>query len=168
MPLTGTTGNPQPIWESTVAQYSTYMAGFTSFTGVAGNIFEITGSASTTVYVLRIVLQLGGSDTITVKKQSAADSGGTVAVPASVPLNSANSAATAGLKLYTVAPTTPGTLVGNILQITGTSLDMNFHGNNTIPVGPVQPVILSGEAQTLAVNLTTGATVTGFVQWVEI
>ena len=59
MPLTGATGNPQPVWESTVAQYSTYMASLDSFTGVAGNIFEITGSASTTVYVLRIVLQLG-------------------------------------------------------------------------------------------------------------
>ncbi len=80
--------------------------------------FNIIGSASKTITVKRITvsgmtLTAVGYFTINCEKLSTASSGGTSTTLVSVPLDSNNSAATAVVKAYTVAPT-KGNLVGTV------------------------------------------------------
>ena len=81
-------------------------------------IFNIIGSATTTVRVRRIrvsgmTLTAVGYFTINVEKLSTASTGGTSTTPPCVPLDSADSAATAVVRIYTAAPT-KGNLVGTL------------------------------------------------------
>lgn len=81
-------------------------------------IFNIIGSASKTIVVKRICVSGGtltavGYFAVNVEKLSTASTGGTSTSLALVPLDSADPAATATVRAYTVAPT-KGTLVGTI------------------------------------------------------
>ena len=81
-------------------------------------IFNIIGSASTTVIIKRIrvsgmTLTAVGYFTINVEKLSTASTGGASTTPVMVSLDSADSAATAVVRAYTVAPT-KGNLVGTV------------------------------------------------------
>ena len=80
--------------------------------------FNIIGSASTIVTIKRIrvsgmTLTAVGYFTINVEKLSTASTGGTSTVLVSTPLDSADAAATAVVRAYTVAPT-KGALVGTL------------------------------------------------------
>lgn len=142
------------------ADQATYMASLTSFTSAAGVAVEIRGSATTTVSITDIVLNLGASDTITVTMQSANSTGGTSSSLTLVPLDSNNAAATNSVLTYTAAPT-PGTAVGDIAEVTGTSLTLSFAEGNR------QPIVLNAAAEAVSISLASGTTVTGYVKWTE-
>ena len=98
----------------------TYSAAARLTTVVSGQVPEIFGAASTTVEINRITLTLFGTAAgvmdFTVNKRSAVATGGTATNPTKVPYNAADAAAASTLKVYTVVPTTPGTLVGALRQ----------------------------------------------------
>lgn len=145
---------------------------------LATDIFTITGSATKIIKIkkIRITATRSGNTTtdIALIKRSTANTGGTSAVEASVPHDSASAAATAVVRSYTANPTV-GTPVGTIrtqkqfinVIATRTSdvIEWNF-GQDTS-----QPIVLRGVTQVLAINLL-GVTVTTpsfdiFVEYTE-
>lgn len=148
----------------------------------ATDFFTIQGSATKLVTVTS--LECYGTATtaatadILLIKRSAANTTGTSTSPAGVPLDSNSAAATAVVKAYTANPGALGTAVGTIgsaklglpLPATGAAIQrLQF----LLGEGPfVQPVVLRGVAQTLALNgnaatLGTGAQVNCSVTWTE-
>lgn len=151
-------------------QKTTYSASATNIAAAATatDIFTITGSATKTVRVTRIVISgvqtTAGIGSILLIKRSTANSAGTSAAMTAIPHDSNNAAATATALSYTVNPTT-GTAVGTLRSekylvaapastSDQTSLVWDF-GNR-----PGQAIVLRGIAQVLAVNLN-GVTFTG-------
>lgn len=134
------------------------------------DVFYIEGSASKTIRVTKVTLTgrataVAGMD-VRLIKHSTANSGGTCATVAAVPLINTDAAATANVKSCTANPT-PGTAIGDVFD------EQYFLGNLTTGVsGPPletnfgreggKPVTLSGTAQGLAVNLN-GVTQAGNV-----
>lgn len=145
----------------------------------ATDIFTITGNATTTVYVTKITISgtqtTGGQVRVDLVKRSTADTSGTSTAPTAVPYDSGDAAASAVLAAYTANPTT-GTTVGAIRSAL-ISIGATTNGSNEVQVFDFgatngKPVVLSGTAQALAVNLA-GVTVTGgsfyiSVEWYEI
>lgn len=158
MPLSSAQ-SPLPTSDDTSAS-STYVASLTSFVGASGVVAEIQGSGSSVISITKLVIELSASDTITVTKQSANSSGGTSSTKTNVPLDSNNSASNATVLTYTVAPSA-GAAVGDIAEVTGNSLTLSFGDNNK------QPVVLNAAAEALSVSLGSGATVTGYIEWIE-
>lgn len=160
---------------------TTYAAGSAAFASVASatDVFEIYGSASKTIKVLRVELTgtqtTAGELVVNLIKRSTANTGGTSATLTDVPLDSTNAAGTAVAKTYTANPTT-GTAVGNVATrhvfiptalIAGDSAPITLF--DVITYG--QPVVLRGTAQGLVINFG-GVTVTGgsfvaTVYWTE-
>ncbi len=100
------------------AAISTYSGNTVAFTPVAGDIFVITGSATKTVKILRIILcgtqtTAGNVNTISIIKRSSANSAGTAVALTKVPFDSTSPASTIVAQHYTAAPT-PGTAVGTL------------------------------------------------------
>jgi hypothetical protein len=132
----------------------------------AQDVFQLIGSATTTVEITKIVVSgtqtTGGMVDLYIKKRSTANTGGTSTASTNVPMISTDAAATAVGAIYTANPTL-GTDVGNI-QIQSLPLSAATATTNNvaeIKFGETgKPVILSGVAQALAINLN-GATVTG-------
>lgn len=144
----------------------------------ATDIFIIPGNATNTVYVTRVTVSgiqtTAGLVDVLLIKRSAANTG-TSAAATSVPLDASDAAAVSLPISYTANPT-PGAAVGTIDRayvnagplatgVVQTVKDFNFGAYG-------KPVILSGVAQGLAVNLN-GATVTGgtftvVVEWLEV
>ena len=148
-------------------QKATYRAAFVVAPAAsATDVFQLIGSATKTVEVTKIIISgtqtTGGLVDLYVAKRSTANTGGTSSASTNVPMLSTDAAATAVGAIYTANPTT-GTLVGNIYiaaiplaattATTNDVIEINFGENG-------KPVILSGVAQALAVNLN-GVTVTG-------
>lgn len=145
----------------------------------ATDIFTITGNATTTVYVTKITISgtqtTGGQVRFDLVKRSTADTAGTSTAPTAVPYDSGDAAASAVLAAYTANPTT-GTTVGAIRSAL-LSIGATTNGSNEVQVFDFgatngKPVVLSGTAQALAVNLA-GVTVTGgsfyiSIEWYEI
>ena len=126
---------------------------------------EILGSASQTVRVKRLTLQASVDTVLTIKKNSTAHTGGTSSSPTSVPNDSANAAGTAVVKLYTVAQTGGGTLVGavgtyKLLADQVYAIEFGEHQDN-------QEVVLRGAAEGLVGVLSIAATVRGSVELTE-
>lgn len=166
---------------------ATYMAATATFTPAASatDIFTISGSASKTVRVLRVVLSgvataASNITTITLVKRSAADTGGTAVASTRVPLDSTSAAASATVQHFTANPTvggavgtlaTPRVLVPAAATATAappTILDWEFQKDN----GWGTPVILRGTAEVLAVNMggvvpAGSATFTVTIVWTE-
>lgn len=144
----------------------------------ATDIFIIPGNATNTVYVTRVTVSgiqtTAGLVDVLLIKRSAANTG-TSAAATSVPLDASDAAAVSLPISYTANPT-PGAAVGTIDRayvnagplatgVVQTVKDFNFGAYG-------KPVVLSGVAQGLAVNLN-GATVTGgiftvVVEWLEV
>lgn len=144
----------------------------------ATDIATITGSASVTVFVTKVIISgiqtTAGLNDILLVKRSTADTGGTSTGGTALPHDSNDAAASATVLAYTANPTT-GTLVANLRR--------NYQpiGGVTSVVNPVvvydfgdkgRPLTLRGIAQVLAVNLN-GATLTGGTfditfEWFEI
>lgn len=134
----------------------------------ATDIFTLTGSATRTVKVRKIIATgiqtTAGQVLVIALKRSTANAGATTAQTA-VPLDSNDdAAASATARTYTANPTT-GTLVGRVMAIRGlvpaaaTAADQerfvfDFEGK----IG--KPLTLRGIAEVLAINLN-GVTVTG-------
>lgn len=87
-----------------------------AFTPVLGVMFQLQGSATKTIRVLRFNFTVSGATNtfldLTAVRTSTAATGGTAVTPTIAKLDSNDIAATAVATYYTVAPT-PGTFVGN-------------------------------------------------------
>lgn len=162
------------------AHSRTYSASVSALASVASatDIATITGNASTTVFVTKVIISgtqtTGGQIRVDLIKRSAANTSGSSAAMTAVPYDSTDSAASATCLSYTANPT-PGAAVGTVrtapIAIGGTTATSS---NVTVfDFGSTgKPVTLSGTAQVLAVNLA-GVTVTGgsfyiTFEWVEI
>ena len=135
--------------------------GFITPAATTGDVSELLGSASKTLYIKRVLVNLAVSSNGTfppkvyLVKRSSADSGGTFASVTVVPLDSNNS--TYGTcKSFTANPTT-GTAVGTIAtSILGTAyLSVNGTTQSTVlyesaPDKP--PLVLRGTSEGLCVN----------------
>lgn len=145
----------------------TYSVAFTVAPAtLATDIFQIIGSASTTVEIDKITISgtqtTGGPIILILSKRSTANTGGTSSIGTIVAHNSARAAATTVVTIYTANPTT-GTPVGDIKAIgipigtTATSIspptDIIFAQSDAAPV-------LVGVAQTIVGRLN-GVTYTG-------
>lgn len=144
----------------------------------ATDIATITGSASTTVYVTKVIVSgiqttAGMADVLLIKR-SAANTGGTSGAGTAVPNDANDAAASATVLGYTANPT-PGAAVGTVRR------NYQAVGGVTSVVNPVvvyefgdkgRPLILRGIAQVLAVNLNAvtlaGGTFDVTFEWFEI
>lgn len=144
----------------------------------ATDIFTITGSATTTVFVTKVIISgiqtTAGLTDVQLIKRSTADTAGTSTAATAIPHDSSDAAATATCLAYTANPTT-GTAVGTFrrgyVPVAGATSVVNplivfDFGDKG------RPVVLRGIAQVLAVNLG-GATLTGgtfdiAIEWFEI
>lgn len=145
--------------------------------------FNIIGSASKTVKVRKITvsgmtLTAVGYFAINVEKLSTASTGGTSTTPAAVPLDSADAAATAVVRAYTVAPT-KGSLVGTVASwralwqaTVAAAAGVNdwftfFFGD----LPETRAVVLRGVAQELALTfpvvLASAGTLSVDIEWTE-
>lgn len=144
----------------------------------ATDIFTITGNATTTVYVTKVIVSgiqtTAGLAEVLLVKRSTANTGGTSTAVTAVPHDANDAAASATLLKYTANPTT-GTPVGTIRR------GYNPIAGATSVVNPLvtyefgdkgRPIILRGTAQVLAVNLNgvtlTGGTFDVAIEWFEI
>lgn len=144
----------------------------------ATDIFTITGSASTTVYITKVFISgtqaTYGLVDISLIKRSTADTGGTSTAVTAVPHDSNNAAASATILSYTANPTV-GTPVGSVRRgyTPVTALTTAVNPTVIFDFGDKgQPMILRGTAQVLAVSLN-GASMTTpsfsiSIEWYEI
>jgi hypothetical protein len=172
------------------SQITSYSAAISEFALAAtpSNIFNINGSATKTIRVTRIRVQLfettQTSRLVKLIKLSTALTGGTAVPMTLVPHDSANATATATANNWTANSTGGGTVVGSIDEETiasnpvgaGTAaavshdgpLEYNHHWSDLI----AQPIVLRGTAQGLVINLAGAALDAGrkasvYVEWVE-
>lgn len=167
------TSAPPPI------QLSTFRAAVTALQaplGGTGDLFCIQGSASRLIKVKQITVS--GSDTtaqvysFALVKRSTANSGGTSTVPVAVPLDTTQNvtAATATLAAYTVVPSSPGTLVGNI-GARAVSFATGATPSTTWSWDPTQlysDVRLRGVAQSMCLNAPAAFTTAGPLLAIEV
>lgn len=161
----GTTGIQSVSVEGTKNTYSSASFGVT-LAATATDFWELIGSATKTVRVLRLTLTgistSGASPDILLIVRSIADTGGTAIQPTIVPNDSNNAAATAVVNLYSANPTL-GTLVGVIrarklnLGAAGAAgtIVWTFSDNND------QAIVLRGVAQALCLNFNGAAVPAG-------
>ena len=153
--------------QASIQKKRTYRAAFVvAAAASATDIFQLIGSATTTVEVTRIFISgtqtTGGVVDVYIKKRSTANTAGTSTASTNVPLVSSDAAATAVGAIYTANPTT-GTDVGNIyIQSVPVQLATgSSNGIVEIAFGDRgKPLLLLGVAQALAINLN-GVTVAG-------
>jgi hypothetical protein len=158
-------------------------AGPITFAATATDIFTIAGSATKTIRVTKLVVEMtettAATETILLIKRSAANTGGTVAHPTGVPNDSNNAAATAVITTYTANPTTLGAAVGTMVTrlarippATAFTVPPSETGIILVDaVRPSQAIVLRGVAQVLAINFgggTAAGNSTGYyVEWTE-
>lgn len=157
---------------SNVTNRAATYAGSSSFTldTTPNVVFTLTGSASKTVYVQRVsvtcTMTTAGSVNVSLKKYSTAASGGTATAVTEVPLDSADSANTAAMSVYTADPTA-GTSVG-IVEVRSLSLmaPATAAANNVsvfqFAEGMSKGIVLRGTSQQIGLDFG-GATTTGGV-----
>ena len=171
--------------EAIDGQKATYSAAakFTAATA-ATDIFTITGSATKTIRITKVVISgiqtTGGILDFFLIKRSAVNTGGTSAVVTAVPFDSNSPAATASVASYTVNPTALGAAIGT-LKIAKIIVGAANGGPNGIPTdstkefifgqGAVSALILRGATQVLSVNFNAqtaaGNAFDIFVEWTE-
>lgn len=168
-----------------INQSPTYMAASSAFTPGATpqDIFTIKGNATTNVYVLKMGLSTiqttEGVNAWQLLKRSVANTGGTHAEPAVIPVQSGSPVGAAIVSQYTVNPTA-GTSLGPLWAGW-----LNSPKAATAGVGGLQgieidfetmigqPIALLSAAETLAWNfngaaLPTGLSVLAWVLWAEM
>lgn len=130
------------------------------------DVFQLIGSATTKVEVNKIILSgtmtTAGMADVYISKRSTANTLGTSSASVNVPMVSTDAAATAVGAIYTANPTT-GTSVGDVYIQSIPFATTTDKTNNIVEIDfgeRGKPVILSGVAQALAINLN-GATLTG-------
>jgi hypothetical protein len=172
----GATGVQAVSAEGTKATYSSASVGV-SLAATATDFWELIGSATKTVRVLRITITgtatAAASADVLLIMRSAADTGGTATQPTIVPNDSNNAAATAVINLYSANPTL-GTSVGTIrarklnLGAAGSAGTIDWRFSNTND----QAIVLRGATQVLALNFNGAAVPAGTsidieCEWVE-
>lgn len=144
--------------------WRTYRAAFSFTAGGAGVAAEVLGYAGGVVRVTKLFFTKPSAQiTLILQKESTASSGGTSANMTKVPMDSVMAAASAGVKQYTVAPT-PGTVVGAIWQgvvATGDVFLEEFGERDG------SQVILRGTSEGFVLNVSAGAALTGYLEWLE-
>lgn len=164
---------------------TTYIASSAFFAPAASatDVFQLYGSASKTIRVLKISAAnvASGSSTPSkyyVIKRSTANSGGTATTLTNVPVDSANAAATAVAKNYTANPT-PGSTVGQVSSFVLSQPDSAAVSNATYsPVAAFdadkygQAIVLRGTGEGVVVNMNgvsigAGGTISFTVVWTE-
>lgn len=171
--------SPVPVtFSAAAATYSASIVGL-SPAALATDIFTITGSATKTVRISRILVNgvqtTAGQVSVMAVKRSTANTVGTSTAPTRVPYDSTSAAATATVLAYTANPTlgtTVGTITSSRLFVPGTASASDAQGLQVL-TGDVgqQFITLRGIAEVVAVNLN-GVTVTGAalnitVEWTE-
>lgn len=160
------------------ATYSAAAVGITS-AATATDIFTITGSATKTIRILRILTSAtqttAGEINLLLVKRSTANSAGTSSAVTAVPHDSTSVAASATVLSYTANPTL-GTPVGTLRADKLFAPSVATASSPTIMIynfgdRPGQAVVLRGTSQVLALNLNS-TTVTGgsfdfAVEWTE-
>ena len=158
----------------------TYAAVATGFVAAASptDVFTITGSATKTIRINRIIISgttTSGSPikiTINLIKRSSANTGGTLVNDLEVPYDSLSPAATANVAHYTANPSALGTSLGTVRSTT-TSIQQSGLAEIIIwDFKDERPLILRGTSEILTVNFG-GTTVTGpifsiTVEWAEV
>ena len=160
------------------ATYSASIVGLATAV-TATDIFTITGSATKTIRVSKILINgvqtTAAQINVLIVKRSTANTAGTSTAPTRVPYDSASAAATATVLAYTANPTL-GTAVG-----TGSAIRVFVPGAATasdaqglvVVSGDVgqQMMTLRGIAEVLAVNLNSttvaGSAINVTVEWTE-
>ena len=145
-----------------------YRVVFADLAGVIGAAVAIAGSATATVRITKVLFtQPSVAQTpMRMRKYSTAETGGASTTPTPVPLDSADAAASSVVRLYTVAPTL-GTLVGALFDgniQTGDNLFETFGGSDS---QNTEGVVLRGTAEVLAIELTSNASINGYIEWTE-
>lgn len=153
----------------------TYSLAFTvAPAATATDIFQIVGSATTTVSINKINISgtqtTGGQTTIVLAKRSTANTGGTSTTSTMVSHDSTDAASTAVGTIYTANPTT-GTLVGNIRIFSLPLGAVTATTNNIVQLDfgeRGKPIVLNGVAQALVISLG-GVTLAGgsINVWIE-
>lgn len=166
-----------PVVASSDPAYSCFIA--VSTAASATDVITIQGSASKIVRIKKIRLQAVHSANVGVQamfiKRSAADTGGTSSSATIAPRDSADAAATAVVKSYTVNPSGLGAAVGTV---DGAFLSANTAATPTIPSDRVETrygengsrdLVLRGTSEFLAINLNaaTVTTVYAMIEWTE-
>lgn len=142
---------------------------------VTTDVITITGSASKTVRVRRIVLAgiqtLASHRDIVLIRRSSANSGGTSTTSSAVSLDTNNPVGTAVVRSYTANAAALGTAVGNvsIRKILVTALGGSF--DQCIFDFPRDGLVLRGVNDSAAINLNTvasaGLLLSGCIEWTE-
>lgn len=158
------------------ATYSAAASGFT-IAATATDIFNITGSVSKTIRVLR--MRLTGTTTsgspITVSsvlvKRSTANTGGTRVSATVVPNDSSFPSGTASVGHYTANPTV-GTSVGNISSYRITFNQTGITSGSVLWDFSNQPITLRGTSEQLCLNFSstsvTGSRLSISIEWQEV
>jgi hypothetical protein len=169
----GTTGVPAVSTESSKATYSAGILGFTPVATLT-DFFQITGSATKTVRVLRISISGFATAAITedvqLLKRSTASTGGTPTPATIVPHDSNDAAGTAVVNSFAANPSPLGTLTGMVraaklnLGATGAAgvITWDFTTRNS------KGLVLRGVAQQLALNWNGAAVPAGTLLDIDV
>lgn len=160
--------------------YSATIAGLAA-PNLGGDICSLYGSATKNVRLRRVIFAgFSGAlqtDPISIVKRSAIAIGGTLstAMPFTVTsYDSSNSAGTATVEAYTAVPTTPGTLVGTLMDVyitlAGGTTAVAQSQPYVFEFGRLgQPIVLRGVAEHVDVNdqLLAAITASCTFEWTE-
>ncbi|KKL84655.1 hypothetical protein LCGC14_1962560 [marine sediment metagenome] len=149
-----------------LATRATYRTTFADLAGVIGVAVQIQGAANRVIRVSRVQFAKPSvaQAPLIFTKNSAAATGGTSTTPAKVPLDSADDAASAVVRLYTVAPT-PGAAVGNIYDADHGTSDVLFETFGDVQ--NVREAVLRGAAECMTIVLQADAIINGYIEWTE-
>lgn len=182
------TANPAAMVPSVVSPIDGGQATYSfSIVGLAPassptDIFNITGSASKTIKITRLVVSAlqttaGNIDVLVIKRSGGTQSAGTSGASTIAAHDLNNPTASALVQTYTSNPASVGTVVGNIFAgkvlvpaaATTSSPDKVIldYGNR-----PAQAQVLRGTTQSISINLNgvtlTGGSVDVFCEWSEL
>lgn len=171
----GTTANPVVVTQNSnpynSRQTYSYAVDDLAVAALATDVFTITGSGTKTVRITRLEISCSSSTGIAVDfdliKRSAANTGGTSSTITAAPHDSANGAATATIRAYTVNPAAVGAPVATVrsdrtVVFSGVTQPTQVVTWDFGSLRNAQEVTLRGTSEVLSINLD-GATIVGGV-----
>lgn len=146
----------------------TYSIAFTVIpAATATDIFQLIGSNTTTVEILKILISgtqtTGAMNNVILSKRLTVNTGGTSTSAILVPNSASDTAATAVGTIYTVNPTSTGTVIGDLEIISVPFSSSSSTANNIVERRygiNSKPITLTSASQAIALRLN-GATLTG-------
>lgn len=184
--LSDLAGNIAPMQTlDSSGQFYRVSANFTPQATAAVTVITITGSATKTVRIRRILLggvaTGAGQNVFALQRTSALGAGGTLVAPTVAKLDTSSAAATAVVNHWTTTLKAAGTPVGGPLStqsvLTGiTATAVSGNGQALFPEfgSPVgQAIVLRGTSDFLeiqnvaAANLNAGSVLTYMIEWIE-